>query len=218
MNNQEFQEFSEELEVAFELKGKPPLSDRALSAWFRLLAKYSLSASLLALDSFTSSSPFAPTPDKLIENMKSQDGRPTAEEAWATALLSSNEAETVFLTDEIAEALSLGASDLLAEGDKTAARMAFRDSYNRLTEQAREVGIPVNVWVSQGNDVSRRASAVEQAKAKGLISDKRANSLLLGSKQPLINKGFLKLVNKSISEPDATLRIESLKKIKNSLS
>ena len=216
MNNQEFQEFSEELEVAFELKGKPPLSDRALSAWFRLLAKYSLSASLRALDSFTSSSPFAPTPDRLIENMKSQDGRPTAEEAWATALLSSNEAETIIWTDEIAESLSLGAGDLLAAGDKTAARMAFRDSYNRLVEQSRELCVPVNVWVSQGHDAQRRDAAIDQARVKGLISNDRAKTLMIGKQAP-VNKPFLKLVNKSISEKDKANRLAMLKEMKNTV-
>ena len=213
MNNQEFQEFSEELEVAFELKGKPPLSDRALAAWFRLLSKYSLTASLTALDSFTSNSPFAPTPDKLIESMRTQDGRPTAEEAWATALLSSNEAETIIWTDEIAQALSLGAGDLLADGDKTAARMAFRDSYSRLVSQSRELGVPVNVWVSQGHDAQRRDTAIEQAMVKGLISNERGKTLMLGKQAPT-NKPFLKLVNQSISETDKVKRLESLEQLK----
>jgi len=217
MDNRAFQEFSEELEVAFELKGKPPLSDRALAMWFRLLSGYSLRDSLAALDSFTASSPYAPTPDRLIESMKALDGRPTAEEAWATALLSSNEAETIIWTDEIAQALSLGAGDLLADGDRTAARMAFRDSYNRLVNQSRESGASVNVWISQGHDAQRRDAAVEQAVAKGLISHERGKTLMIGKQAP-INKPFLRLVKTATSEKDTSKRLAMLKKMKQGLN
>jgi len=199
-----------------EMKAKPAPSNAALKVWFRLLSEFSLNNCLVALDAHTKSSPFAPTPDSLIKSISHSDGRPTAEEAWATALTASDENDTVIWTDEIAEALNLGAGVLLEEGDKTAARMAFRDSYNRCVEQARANSKPINVWVSLGHDSNRRRATIEQAVVKGLLSNDRASELCLdysGNTEP-DNKPFLKLMGDSISEADQTKRIDNLAKLK----
>ena len=213
MDNVEFQQFVDELEVAIELKGKPAPSSRVLKTWFRILAPFSLANCLAALDVHTASNPYVPTPDSLVKTIISRDGRPTADEAWATALGSVDESATIIWTDEISQALSLGAGDLLADGDKTAARMAFRDSYTRLVGLAREASVPVNVWVSQGLDVAARRPVIEQGVAGGLLSSSRAQGLLAKGGD-VRNKPFLSLVSKTLSEKDSAKRNEKFKQIK----
>lgn len=216
MNNIDFNIFVDELEVAIEMKGKPAPTDKALAVWFRLLAPYPLEHCLKALDTVTASSPFIPTPDGLIKLLAVQDGRPTSDEAWATALQSADESATIIWTDEIAGALNLGASDLLALGDKTAARMAFRDSYNRLITQARDNGVPVNVWVSKGHNVEARNSAIEQAVQKGLLSDQRGRALMLDKPTARGNE-FKRLAGAAIASKGKTEVLSNLKKMQAAL-
>ena len=217
MNRSDFEEFTEQLEAITEMKGRDQPSDNALTVWFRLLAPYQLKHCLMALDELTKKSPFVPTPDGVIKEIVTRDGRPTSDEAWATALTASDEGATVLWTDEIAQALSMGASDLLAGGDKTAARMAFRDSYNRLVDQARSDCRPINTWVSLGHDASSRNSVIKQAEVKGLLTHEKASSLLL---EETTSRGdeFKALVSGLMSESDKEKRNKNWIKIKEALT
>ena len=112
----------------------------------------------------------------ILERLQASDGRLTANEAWAIAVRSMDEADTVILNDEISEALGF-ARDIFNSGDEIGARMAFRDSYERITKQAREQGKPVKWWPSLGHDVARRESAVQQAVVSGLLPASRLDAL-----------------------------------------
>ena len=213
MLEQDKKDFKEELTAVMDLYDKDKPTNPVLRHWWDALKDYPLNVVIDCINKHVKKSKFAPKPADIIEQIITQDGRPTAEEAWATALLSSNEAETIIWTDEISQALSMGAGDLLADGDKTAARMAFRDSYSRLVAQSRELGVPVNVWISQGHDTQRRGSAIEQAKAKGLISPAYAKSLMIDYKAP-INKKFLRLATTAISEEDKVKRKQNMEKMR----
>ena len=82
---------------------------------------------------------FVPRPADLIHAINSAitaDGRPSADEAWATALRSRDEAATVVWTDEAARAFAI-ARPVLEAGDEVGARMAFRQAYDRLVDLAR---------------------------------------------------------------------------------
>jgi hypothetical protein len=96
------------------------------------------------------------------------DGRPTADEAWAIALKSANEAETVVWTTEISQAAA-ACKAILDAGDKIGARIAFRDTYNRLVDDARAKLIPVKWDVSLGTDAKGRESAISRAQIAGQI-------------------------------------------------
>ena len=64
----------------------------------------------------------------VLDRMSSAGGHPTANEAWALALSSADETETVVWTDQIAEAAGI-VRPILDAGDEVGARMAFRDAY-----------------------------------------------------------------------------------------
>lgn len=83
-----------------------------------------------------------------------------ADEAWAR--MPKSEHESAMLTDEIAQAIA-AATPLLEQGDKIAARMAFKDAYTRLVEQARIEGRQPRYFPSFGTDP--HASVVMLAKA-----------------------------------------------------
>jgi hypothetical protein len=103
------------------------------------------------------------------------DGRPGPEEAWA--MLPKTEADSVVWSDEMAEALRV-AQPLLDEGDKVAARMAFKEAYTRLIAARRDAGVPVRWTASLGHDPRGREAAVLQAVALGRLPPAQAQQFL----------------------------------------
>lgn len=104
------------------------------------------------------------------------DGHLGADAAWA--LCTADEAATVVWTDEIADAFG-ACRGLLRDGDTTAARMAFRETYARNVQAARDQRRSASWWASLGHDKASRIgpimSAVESARltpdaARALIS------------------------------------------------
>lgn len=98
----------------------------------------------------------------ILSRVEAQDGRPGKDEAWAIALQSHDERDTVVWTPEIAKALD-AAGVILEAGDKVGARMAFNSAYERLVTAARATGQPAQWSASVGWDGDLRARAFEQA-------------------------------------------------------
>jgi hypothetical protein len=98
----------------------------------------------------------------VVFRLAARDGRPSRDEAWAIALSSQDEADTVVMTDEIQLALA-AARPILDAGDKVGARMAFLSAYDRYVEEARAEGAPVSWLVSLGFDPQRRDMAIKSA-------------------------------------------------------
>lgn len=96
----------------------------------------------------------------IIERIESSDGTPGPEEAWA--LMSRSEDDTVIITEEMAEAMQF-ARPLLNDGDKIAARMAFKDSYTRTVREARANHIKPKWFISMGHDKQGRAQPIAEA-------------------------------------------------------
>ncbi|MEO6279188.1 hypothetical protein [Roseateles sp.] len=97
---------------------------------------------------------FLPMPADVVAQIKrvvADDGRPGPEEAWAQAFKALDERATVVWTAEAAEAYAI-ASPVLQAGDEVGARMAFREAYNRLVAEAREVRAPVRWAATIGDD------------------------------------------------------------------
>jgi hypothetical protein len=90
-----------------------------------------------------------------------------ADEAWA--LMPKSESDSAMLTDEIAQAMA-AASTLIEGGDKVAARMAFKDAYNRLVEKAKTEGRGPRFFPSFGSDAAGRVSMMANAVQKGQIT------------------------------------------------
>lgn len=95
------------------------------------------------------------------------DGRPGVEEAWA--MLPMREADTAVWTDEMREAWGV-AQPLLAVNEIVAARMAFKETYLRLVNEAREKATPPSWSVTLGHDGSGREAAVMKAVDRGYIT------------------------------------------------
>jgi len=99
----------------------------------------------------------------VIERMP--DGHPGAEEAWD--LVPKSERETAVVTQEIMSSIPF---DLIASGDLTAARMAFRESYTRAVAQARTERRAPAWFVSLGQDKRLREGPLKRAVDLGRLT------------------------------------------------
>lgn len=150
--------------------GKPLPEAAEINIWFSQLQPFPAPAIKRAFEAYRMERPdFAPAPNGIVARARLMDGRPDENEAWAVALTSQDEAETVVWTDEMAAAFNL-ARPLLETGDEIGARMAFKDAYKRLVGEARAANKPANWNVSAGWDAQRRQIAVQKATVAGLLA------------------------------------------------
>lgn len=147
-----------------------PLPEAGLvNAWWENLQPFPLPVVAMAFSQYRDENgEFAPVPAGIAKRCKLMDGRPTDEEAWAIALTSRDEADTVVWTAETAEAFDI-CSSILDLGDEVGARMAFKNTYNRLVSVARSAGKPA-VWnASLGWDKRKREVVLHKAVSVGLL-------------------------------------------------
>lgn len=160
----EFSAFSSKLDDIWVMKGQS-LTAGARAAFFQALERWPLNAVLAGLDAHVRDPErgrFLPMPADVIAQIDAiiaADGRPGAEEAWAIAMLSRDETETVVWTAEIAEALGI-ARPILDARDEVGARMAFKETYIRLVDEARRERRPATWSASLGFDPARRTKAI----------------------------------------------------------
>lgn len=176
MNKQDFNRFSDAWADAHEaMAAGKILSPRAMVSIFDDFEDYSIDAVLAALKHHRKTAKYAPTTNDIIELLEAGNKRLTSDEAWAMMPL--DEFETVVWTQEMAEAYGI-ASGILTEGDKIAARMAFRGAYERLCAEAVLMQRPISWSVCVGFDKTRIEPALQKAVAAGRISQDRANKFL----------------------------------------
>lgn len=113
----------------------------------------------------------------ILERLPSANAHLSPNEAWALALTSLDEQETVVWTPEIAKAFGV-ARPVLEGGDKVGARMAFLAAYEReLGVVKAERRLPE--WqVSLGHDPQRRQLVLEEAVADGRLPAPKVAHLL----------------------------------------
>jgi hypothetical protein len=170
MHNEDLPQFAKLLGDVFAGYGKSLTDAKEIGLWFKQLSPFPAATIRKAFEAYRMERPdFAPVPNGIVARCKLLDGRPDDNEAWAIAITSQDERETVVWTSEMAEAFSL-ASPLLATGDEIGARMAFKDAYKRLVDDARASNKPVQWSVSAGWDTSRRQITVEKAVVAGLLA------------------------------------------------
>lgn len=171
MQPDDFDNFARVLDAAYSLHSKSLTAD-ARSLFFAALGKYSLAEVRKAFSAHISDpqrGQYAPKPADLIAHLSGdlrRDGRPEASEAWAIAVRSRDEDETVCWTQEMAQAFGTASS---IEGDEFGARTAFTSKYNRLVEDARAAGRAVVWFLSYGHDASRRESVALEAVRNGRL-------------------------------------------------
>lgn len=115
--------------------------------------------------------------DAILKRVLATDGRPEANEAWAIALRSFDEAESVLMTPEIQQA-AVAAAPIFNARDKVGARMAFLAAYERLVAAARAEAQPVSWNLSLGHDQQGRETAIREGQRLGLLTGPAAALLL----------------------------------------
>lgn len=108
------------------------------------------------------------------------DGRPGAEEAWG--LFPKSEDTAAVVTDEMS--VAWGAAAPLFESDEVAARMAFREVYEREVRAARAAGI-APVWrVSPGFNRAATESVALEAVKSGKLRPRDVDPYVLPENRP----------------------------------
>lgn len=176
MRESDFLAFSELLDGCYALLGRDKApSATAKAMFFRALGAHSLEAVRAGFDAHVKDPKrgrFAPMPADVIEQIEglvADDGRPGAEEAWAMCCRASDESETLVWSAEMSEAYAV-AQPLMQGGDQIGARMAFKEAYGRMVDDARRARRPVSWSVSLGHDASKRHGALVAAEARGLLA------------------------------------------------
>ena len=211
MQETDREEFTRILKGVLEVYGKTMSSD-AWRIWWAALANSDLSAVRMALSKHVKESPYPPKPADILKLCTADDGRPGVEEAWA--MLPQDEDGSVVWTDEMAVAYR-AASPLLLDGDRIAARMVFKETYQREIARAKDSGTPVCWRLSAGREFSGREGALLEAVQKGRITGQMAVRLLpestvllsflqAGSMNALPDPRVSKLVSEFASRMQAT--------------
>jgi len=168
MTPNEKRPFIDALKLAHKTARQPLPEPDVMDVFWAQLSTYPLDAVLRALSRHVATSEFAPTPASILKHLpKMSDGRPEPDEAWAIAIRSADERETVVWTQEIAEAWAIASP--VFDGDEIGARMAFKAAYARIVDRNRGANLPPQWVVSQGFDAQRRIEVVEHAVRAGRL-------------------------------------------------
>ena len=167
MKADNYQEFVEMWALTHEIMaGGKVFSKPAMDMIFETLSEHPISHISKALEIHRKTGRFAPTPSDIISiiNTRTKPQHISADEAWAKCVYAFDEKETVVLTSVMLEAVA-AASSVWDERNHTAARMAFRQAYERLVS----TNPPIEYRASFGYDRGRRLSAVNAAVEQGLL-------------------------------------------------
>jgi hypothetical protein len=166
MEKTDFKQFCDAWAITQEIGANGKIySKGAMVSIFEAFDSFSFDIVNSAIKAHGLKNKFAPTQADILAILGSGNQQHLgADEAWAIALASMDEAETVVMTDEIMQALAI-AWEVYSDGDGVGARMAFRSAYERIMQGA---GKPV--WrVTLGHDPGRREEAVRKAVEQGLL-------------------------------------------------
>lgn len=165
------------LAVACEMTGTT-LSREAMLGFDAELSGYAEARVLRALERCRRELKHRLTLADIVQRLEEDDGRPGAEEAWARCLPAFDEAETAVLSGEMLEAMR-AARPLLAERDKIAARMAFKEVYEKAVKVSRAENRPLEWQISLGFSVPGRQVPLERAVKAGELSSMQVAPYLL---------------------------------------
>lgn len=114
------------------------------------------------------------------------DGRPGVEQAWA--MIPHDEESSVVWTEEMAMAHGV-AYQLLIDGDRIGARMAFKEAYAKFVAEARDRKEPPK-WTPSlgGNPTGRQMALIDAVRANRMDTD---HAMLLLGAYPDLQQGLL---------------------------
>lgn len=148
-----------------------------VNIYWSTLGKYPIHSLKAAANVWVRKSQFMPKPADLIKLMGGMGNHLSPDEAWAIAILASDESNTVVWTGEIAKAWAQ-AKIVYHNGDKIGARRTFIDAYERLVDESMMHGRTAEVVVSLGDDKEKRTDAINHAVFTGLLTQEKANYYL----------------------------------------
>lgn len=119
------------------------------------------------------------TLNTVLQRLDAGVGRLGPEEAWAVALAAMAEQATVVWNDEVQQAWST-CQELMRHGDKIGARMAFKQAYERITQDNRVSKVNPTPLVSVGWDRDLKIKTITQAYEQGRLPLEQAKTLLAG--------------------------------------
>jgi len=175
MHESDKPQFANVLKATADSYGRRPYLPETMKLWFEIFADVSIEDFRMACLRHAVEDPRnPPTPASLLAILKPKADRLGAEEAWAIAVKACDETETVILNDEIAQAWGI-CKPVMDIGDEIGARMAFKESYQRITAAATD---PMKWWPSIGSDPHKRDAALAEAKCQGLLPASHVAALL----------------------------------------
>lgn len=180
MVERDFEAFADAFGAAWDFH--KPLSDRALVKAFQVLAQYPLPLVLGAIDAHCADrerGQFPPKPADIIDQIERRNpamARPGADEAW---MKTPPEELSYWATDEMVGAWAVVAEEMHSDRpDRTAARMAFKDTYNRLVDEAKAQGRPVRWRLVRGTRKENLEDTVREGLRLGYLPPDEAQELL----------------------------------------
>lgn len=147
------------------------INEQGIMLMVNMLSSYKEEDLINALHKHLKSSRFFPTIADIISKIDS--GHPGAEEAWA--MVPKNEYESAAMSKPMFKAY--GVAYPLIESDPVAARMAFKEVYEREVNLAISNNQKPEWTVSLGQDKSSREAAVRDALLKNRISEDQAKMI-----------------------------------------
>lgn len=211
------QRLLENLAATAEVMGQQ-ISPTALAMMAKDLSVYHQDVVIEALGILRRESKFKMTLAAVIEKVEQlqPDGRPGADEAWA--MIPKDEQTSVVMTDEMAEAFGI-AKPILDDGDKIAARMAFKEAYARIVVANKTAGIKPKWFPSLGADKNGRDLVIAEAVRLGRLSVDHAIRLTHPDDLPVMleNAGEVKLAIEYKPEDSAKAR-ENIARIREIIS
>lgn len=182
MLEQDKREFAEIYRGVCATYGREASKEAMRIAW-AALGQFSISQVRAAYTSHLVRSKYMPTPAEIIAAIHDSTPamqRPGADEAWA--MMPRDESDSVVWTTEMASAWAV-ASNLVnpltvERPDWVAARMAFKDAYNRAVDNARAVGAPVRWEVCRGTRTDNLEDVLTEAMRLKRISQEDAAPFL----------------------------------------
>lgn len=160
------------------------LSTAAQDLVVRSLQAYPAAHVLGALNRCASECRFKLTLADIVSRL--DDGRPGGEEAWA--LMPKDEADSGVVTQEMSTAWGVAA--LLYDTDPIAARMAFKESYERETREARQHAVPATWRLTAGSNPKLRESVAIEAVKAGKLPPAAIEPYVLPEHRPMTLKAL----------------------------
>lgn len=171
MKQQDKRAFADLLSGLLDIYGRQ-LTPASAGLWWAAFERYELAEVGVAFSRYTQDPEqgrYPPTPAAVLGCLAVAGSRPSADEAWALALASFDESETVCLTDEMLEAVAV-ASPVWEIGDTVGARMAFKGAYERIATERRLRGQSPSWTLSLGWDAAKRTRAAQEALRLGRLT------------------------------------------------